>query len=101
MPNAGKRLNKSISDAGWGTGRFLLFLQYKAQALGEHVIGVPAHYTSQECSMCHKIVKKSLSIRTHRRPFCTFVANRDHNASRNVLRIGLRYVNAARRLDAR
>ncbi|MCP4747006.1 MAG: transposase [Desulfobacteraceae bacterium] len=48
-----------------------------------------------------KIVKKSLSIRTHRCPFCTFVANRDHNAARNVLRIGLRYVNAARRLDAR
>ncbi|MCP4746508.1 MAG: transposase, partial [Desulfobacteraceae bacterium] len=52
-------------------------------------------------SKCHKIVKKSLSIRTHRCPFCTFVANRDHNAARNVLRIGLRYVNAARRLDAR
>ncbi|MCP4745444.1 MAG: transposase, partial [Desulfobacteraceae bacterium] len=27
--------------------------------------------------------------RTHRCPFCTFVANRDHNAARNVLRIGL------------
>ncbi|MCP4745544.1 MAG: transposase, partial [Desulfobacteraceae bacterium] len=91
-------------DAGWddaGWDRFLLFFQYMAQALGKHVIGVPAHYTSQECSMWHKIVKKSLSIRTHCCPFCTFAANRDHNAARNVLRKGLGYVNGARSSDAR
>ncbi|MCP4748671.1 MAG: transposase [Desulfobacteraceae bacterium] len=66
MPNAGKRkagLNKFFSAAGWG--RFLLCLQYKAQALGKHVFGVPAHYTSQKCSACDMFVKKSLSVRTH------------------------------------
>ncbi|MCP4745871.1 MAG: transposase [Desulfobacteraceae bacterium] len=59
------------------------------------------NYTTQKCSACDKIVKKLFSDKTHRCPFCTFVANRDHNATRNVLRIGLRYVNAARRLDVR
>ncbi|MCP4748354.1 MAG: transposase [Desulfobacteraceae bacterium] len=80
----------------------MLFLKYKAEALGKHVFGVPAHYTSQECSKCHKIVKKSLSIRTHRRPFCTFADhyNRDHNAARNVLRIGLDMLAAMCRLEA-
>jgi putative transposase len=79
-------LNKSINDAGWG--QFLLYLKYKAVEQGKLVIAVPAHYTSQKCSACGQIVKKSLSIRTHECP-CGFVANRDHNAAMNILALGL------------
>ncbi|MCK9520870.1 MAG: transposase, partial [Dehalococcoidia bacterium] len=39
-------------------------------------------------SACGRIVKKSLSIRTHVCP-CGFVANRDHNAAINILALGL------------
>ncbi|MCP4744559.1 MAG: transposase [Desulfobacteraceae bacterium] len=54
--------------------------------VGKHVFGVPAQYTSQECSVCDKIVKKSPY-----RPFCSFAANRDYNAAINIMRIGRRY----------
>ena len=82
-------LNKSISDAGWG--KFLTFLKYKADLLGKQVVSVNPAYTSQICSGvdCGKIVKKSLSVRTHRCPHCGLVLNRDHNAAINILRLGL------------
>jgi putative transposase len=79
-------LNKSINDAGWY--QFLLYLKYKAVEQGKQIIGVPPQYTSQKCSACGQIVKKSLSVRTHRCS-CGFVANRDHNAAINILRVGL------------
>ena len=79
-------LNKSIADAGWG--RFFGFLRYKANELCKQVVSVPPHYTSQICSSCGETVKKSLSTRTHRCE-CGFVANRDHNAALNILRIGM------------
>jgi len=79
-------LNKSIADAGWS--RFFEFLRYKAERLCKQVVSVPPHYTSQVCSSCGVIVKKSLSTRTHRCE-CGFVANRDHNAAINILRIGM------------
>ena len=80
-------LNKSISDAGWG--KFLTFLKYKAEILGKQTVGVKPVYTSQICSGCGEIVKKSLSVRTHKCPHCKLVLNRDHNAAINILRLGL------------
>ncbi|MCP4339471.1 MAG: transposase, partial [Desulfobulbaceae bacterium] len=79
-------LNKSIADAGWG--QFLCLLKYKAVETGKTLLAVPPHYTSQICSACGNMVKKSLSVRTHRCG-CGFVANRDHNAALNILRIGM------------
>lgn len=79
-------LNKSIADAGWG--QFLSILTYKAVETGKILLAVPPHYTSQICSACGNMVKKSLSVRTHRCG-CGFVANRDHNAALNILRIGM------------
>jgi len=45
-------------------------------------------YTSQECSCCGTIVKKSLSTRTH---ICLFgfVLDRDPNAAINILKVAL------------
>ena len=86
LPNGAKSgPNKSINDAGWY--RFLLLLQYNAVELGKRIIAVPAHYTSQKCSACGQIVKKSLSVRTHQCP-CGFVAHRDHNDAINILALG-------------
>lgn len=44
--------------------------------------------TSQECSQCGVVVKKSLSTRTHACA-CGCVLDRDHNAARNILSRGL------------
>ncbi len=88
------RLNQGINDAGWF--QFRLFLEYKAIAQGKQIIPVPPAYTSQKCSECGAIVKKALSVRTHRCE-CGYTANRDLNAARNILAAALRglAVNAA------
>ena len=94
VPNGAKAksgLNISILDAGWGM--FVQTLRYKAAERGKQVITVSPQYTSQRCSACGEIVKKSLSHRTHRCG-CGFVAHRDHNAALNILRLGLESLEA-------
>ncbi|MBV9229071.1 MAG: transposase [Chloroflexi bacterium] len=78
-----RKLAKSIHDAGWG-----IFLQWVKRYAFLHnipVIAVPPQYTSQKCSDCGTIVKKSLSIRTHICTGCGVVLDRDHNAALNIL----------------
>jgi len=78
-----RKLAKSIHDAGWG-----IFLQWVKRYGALHeidVIAVPPHYTSQKCSDCGTMVKKSLSIRTHICTGCGVVVDRDHNAALNIL----------------
>lgn len=82
-----RHLAKSISDAGWST--FRLWLEYFGHKYGKVTVAVPPHNTSQNCSNCDKKVKKSLSTRTHICPHCGYVADRDLNASINILRLGL------------
>jgi putative transposase len=84
-----RKLAKSIHDAGWG-----IFLQWvKRYALLHNipVIAVPPHFTSQKCSDCGTIVKKSLSVRTHICTGCGVVLDRDHNAALNILHQALQY----------
>jgi len=78
-------LAKSISDAAWNI--FVRFLTYKAEEAGRSLIFVDPAYTSQICSSCGNIVKKSLSTRTHRCE-CGLTLGRDHNAALNILRLG-------------
>jgi len=85
-----RRLAKSISDAGWRT--FVTWLGYMAQVYGKVVVAVPPRYTSQDCSGCGERVTKALSERTHVCPHCKAVLNRDHNAARNILALGTRYL---------
>ena len=90
LPNGAKRksrLNKAIMDAGWGMFREIL--KYKAEMKGKLVVGVDPKYTSQVCSRCGNVVKKSLSVRTHVCTKCGLRLNRDHNAAINILRLGL------------
>lgn len=80
-------MNKSFSDASFG--RFFSILDEVAIKLGKMVIKVNPSYTSQDCSDCGNRIKKSLSTRTHVCNECGLVLNRDHNASLNILRLGL------------
>jgi putative transposase len=82
-----RHLAKSISDAGWST--FIHWLKYFGSKYGKITVAVPPHYTSQKCSHCGEVVKKSLSVRTHVCPHCGYVADRDLNAAINILRLGL------------
>ncbi|NEO22582.1 MAG: transposase [Moorea sp. SIO4A5] len=47
-------------------------------------VAVNPAYTSQNCSNCGEVVKKSLSTRTHTCK-CGCQLDRDHNAAKNIL----------------
>ncbi len=82
-----RHLAKSISDAGWST--FRQWLEYFGFKYGKLTIAVPPYNTSQNCSHCGHIVKKSLSTRTHVCPHCGFIEDRDINAAINILKLAL------------
>ena len=77
-----RRLAKSISDVAWSA--FRRWLEYFAVKFNTLVVAVPPHYTSQKCSSCGNIVKKTLSTRTHTCK-CGCVLQRDVNAAINIL----------------
>lgn len=83
-------LAKSISDASWG--RFLQWVNYYGMLHASPVVGIAPHFTSQQCSGCGNIVKKSLSERTHRCFWCGLVMDRDENAATNILVKALRWL---------
>lgn len=78
-----RHLSKSISDASWGI--FAGMLDYKLKILGKALVKVNPRFTSQKCSQCGEIVRKSLSVRTHICLLCGLILDRDENASRNIL----------------
>jgi putative transposase len=84
----GNKLNKSIADVAWG--QFANVLSHKAAEAGRQFIAVNPKGTSQRCSQCGTIVKKDLSARWHDCPICGCHLNRDHNASLNILSLGLK-----------
>lgn len=79
-------LAKSINDAGWY--QFRVWLEYFGKVFKRITIAVNPAYTSQECSSCGVVVKKSLSTRTHVCQ-CGCRLDRDHNAGINILNSGL------------
>ena len=82
-----RHLSKSISDAGWST--FRRWLEYFGYKYGKVTVAVPPHNTSQNCSNCGEKVQKSLSTRTHICPHCNYIEDRDINAAKNILQLGL------------
>jgi len=79
-------LAKSISDASWSMFRNVLS-QKAARAARVYAEINPA-YTSQTCSGCGRIAKKSLSERQHDCPMCGLSLDRDTNAAINILSVG-------------
>ncbi|BDI17225.1 transposase [Nostoc cf. commune SO-36] len=79
-------LAKSINDASWY--QFRVWIEYFGKVFKRVTVAVNPQYTSQECSSCGEIVKKSLSTRTHACS-CGCVMDRDENAARIILSRGL------------
>lgn len=85
------RLGKSTNDNGFGM--FRNFLQYKMEERGKYLIYIDKwDATSTVCSECgtyHKDIVNSLSIREWTCPDCGTHHDRDINAAKNILRLGL------------
>ncbi|NEO24811.1 transposase [Moorena sp. SIO4A5] len=74
-------LAKSINDAGWY--QFRKWLEHFGTKFDRITVAVNPAYTSQNCSECGEVVKKSLSTRTHVCE-CGCELDRDHNAAINI-----------------
>src|SRR5262249_37520583 len=72
-------LASAISDASGA--RFRHWVEYDGRVQAVPVIAVPPHYTTQACSGCGELVRKSLSVRTHVCPHCGLILDRDHHAA--------------------
>jgi putative transposase len=85
VPNMVKNrhLSKSIPDAAWT--KFRSWVEYFGKVFGVVTVAVPPHYTSQNCSNCEDVVKKSLSTRIHTCYPFGHNQDRDGNAARNIL----------------
>ena len=83
--------NHSLASAIMGSCWYKLrqFTAYKAERRGGRVIFVNPAGTSQKCSGCGETVKKPLSERVHICPKCGLTLDRDVNAARNILALGL------------
>ncbi len=79
-------LSLSINDAGWY--QFRKWLEYFGVKFGKITVAVNPAYTSQQCSSCGTLIKKSLSMRTHVCQ-CGFILDRDWNAAINILKLAL------------
>nr|MDZ8058380.1 transposase [Nostoc sp. EkiNYC01] len=77
-------LAKSINDASWSLFRTLI--EYFAVKFNSQVVAVNPRMTSQKCSDCGTIVKKSLSTRSHKCE-CGCELHRDVNAAKNILNL--------------
>ena len=82
-------LARSVNDAAWGM--FLAKLAYKVEYTGGQLVKANPNGTSQVCSRCGCLpdVPKTLADRIHSCPHCGLVIDRDVNAARNILRLGL------------
>lgn len=86
-------LAKSIMDAAWS--QFAACLSYKAENAGRSLIAVNPAYTTQDCSRCGHRRPLTLGERVYRCPCCHLELDRDHNASLNILALGLQSLGLA------
>lgn len=75
-------LAKYVLDCSWA--EFISMILYKAEGASCEIILVDPANTSQECSSCGLIQKKTLAQRSHK-CICGTVMHRDLNAARNIL----------------
>ncbi len=75
-------LAKEVLDCSWA--EFVSMISYKAEGAGCEVVLVNPAHTSQRCSNCGLIRKKSLAERWHDCP-CGASMHRDLNAAINIL----------------
>jgi putative transposase len=83
-----RRLAKSIADAAWS--QFADLIACKAAWADRRFVAVNPTYTSQDCSRCgQRKTDLKLSDRVYQCFSCGFVIDRDRNAARNILALGL------------
>lgn len=87
-------LAKQVNDASWS--KFFNLLNYKAANADKKVVEVKSCGTSQICSNCLIEVPKDLSVRIHHCRNCGLVLDRDTNAAKNILRLGLRLLESTK-----
>ena len=91
------KLSKSVTDASFS--KFVNMLEYKAEWYGRKVVKIDRFYPStQLCSGCgykNESVKglQGLKVREWVCPGCGEVHDRDLNASRNILKEGMKVLN--------
>ncbi|MFB6119156.1 RNA-guided endonuclease InsQ/TnpB family protein [Halosegnis sp.] len=78
---------RNKQDAAWRG--FIEMLEYKGDLYGTHVVQVNPAGTTKECAKCGVETETPLWVREHSCPSCGFEADRDANASYNVLARGL------------
>jgi putative transposase len=89
------RMAKSVLDAGWSAFRHML--RYKAARRQAVYVEADERYSSQTCSCCGAIPASSpkgmgaLGIRRWDCSDCGASHDRDVNAARNILRVGLKH----------
>lgn len=87
------KMAKSVLDAGWAT--FKDMLSYKAPMHGGKMIEVSERLSTQTCSECGSLPSSrpkgiaGLGIREWECSDCGSIHDRDVNAARNILRVGL------------
>jgi putative transposase len=77
----------SVREASWDI--FIDTLENEAGLRGKTVIRVDPMNTTQMCSKCGTLVKKSVTERVHHCDVCGYMQDRDINASENILNAGL------------
>ena len=84
------KLSKHIADTSWGN--FVRFLQYKCDWYGKELVKVNRFFpSSKSCGDCGWINQElKLSDREWTCKYCGVVHDRDVNASRNILKEGLK-----------
>jgi putative transposase len=86
------RMAKSVLDSGWSMLK--RFLQYKGAHAGRSVEVVSERNTTRACSFCRALSgpkgKDMLVVRHWDCPECGAGHDRDQNAARNILFVGLR-----------
>ena len=86
------KLSKHIADASWGN--FVTLLQYKCDWYGKELVKVNRFYpSSKTCGECGWINQElKLSDREWTCKSCGAIHDRDVNASRNILKEGLKII---------
>ena len=84
------KLAKHISDASWG--KFITLLEYKASWNDKQIVKIDRFFpSSKQCNKCGFINGSlDLSIREWTCPCCNTDLDRDLNASKNILKEGIK-----------
>jgi putative transposase len=83
------KLAKAIANVGWS--EFVRQLEYKARWYGRTIVRIDRFYpSSKTCSACgHVLEELTLDVREWGCPCCGATHDRDINAAKNILAVGL------------